>query len=159
MARDYLKDMNELIAAGDQRKARLAAATFQTKVVKSLEGRLGSPDGADQVRSRLATYTASPAAYIDLTKMMCVLRAHEALAKFNEALPPTIKKFDDPQVAKIAALLDGFRKANSGEIAFALALVATRLKTPWELIRLATRGAPSRNATDIAAAPTQSRSP
>jgi hypothetical protein len=153
MARDYLKDMNELIAAGNQRQARLAAATFQTKVVKSLEGRLGSPDGADQVRARLATYTASPAAYLDLTKMMCVLRAREALAKFNEALPPTIKKFDDPQVAKITALLDGFRKANSEEIAFALALVATRLKTPWELIRLATRGAPSRNASDIAATP------
>jgi hypothetical protein len=153
MARDYVKDMNELIAAGNQRQARLAAATFQTKVVKSLEGRLGSPDGADQVRARLATYTASPAAYLDLTKMMRVLRAREALAKFNEALPPTIKKFDDPQVAKITTLLDGFRKANAEEIAFALALVATRLKTPWELIRLATRGAPSRNASDIAAAP------
>jgi hypothetical protein len=153
MARDYVKDMNELIAAGNQRQARLAAATFQTKVVKSLEGRLGSPDGADQVRARLATYTASPAAYLDLTKMMRVLRAREALAKFNEALPPTIKKFDDPQVAKITALLDGFRKANAEEIAFALALVATRLKTPWELIRLATRGAPGRNASDIAAAP------
>jgi hypothetical protein len=153
MARDYVKDMNELIAAGNQRQARLAAATFQTKVVKSLEGRLGSPDGADQVSARLATYTASPAAYLDLTKMMRVLRAREALAKFNEALPPTIKKFDDPQVAKITTLLDGFRKANAEEIAFALALVATRLKTPWELIRLATRGAPSRNASDIAAAP------
>jgi hypothetical protein len=153
MARDYVKDMNELIAAGNQRQARLAAATFQTKVVKSLEGRLGSPDGADQVRARLATYTASPAAYLDLTKMMRVLRAREALAKFNEALPPTIKKFDDPQVAKITTLLDGFRKANAEEIAFALALVATRLKTPWELIRLATKGAPSRNASDIAAAP------
>ena len=153
MARDYVKDMNELIAAGNQRQARLAAATFQTKVVKSLEGRLGSPDGADQVRGRLATYTASPVAYLDLTKMMCVLRAREALAKFNETLPPTIKKFDDPQVAKITTLLDGFKKANAEEIAFALALVATRLKTPWELIRLATKGAPSRNASDIAATP------
>jgi hypothetical protein len=153
MARDYLKDMNELIAAGDQRKARLAAATFQTKVVKSLEGRLGSPDGADQVRARLATYTASPAAYLDLTKMMFVLRARDALAKFNEALPPTIKKLDDAQVAKMTALLGAFRKANADEIAFALALVATRLKTPWELLRLATKGAPSRNASDVAAGP------
>ena len=51
MARDYVKGMNEMIAAGNQRQARLAAATFQTKVVKSIEGTLGSPDGADQVRS------------------------------------------------------------------------------------------------------------
>jgi hypothetical protein len=111
MARDYLMDMNELIAAGNQRQARLAAATFQTKVVKSIEGRLSSPDAADQVRARLATYTASPAAYLDLTKMMCVLSARDALAKFNEALPPTIKKFDDAQVSRMTALLDAFSKA------------------------------------------------
>jgi len=85
--------------------------------------------------------------------MMFVLRAHDALAKFNEALPPTIKKLDDAQVAKVTALLNAFRKANADEIAFALALVATRLKTPWELLRLATRGAPSRNASDVAAGP------
>jgi hypothetical protein len=153
MARDYLKDMNELIAAGNQRQARLAAATFQTKVVKSIEGRLGSLDDADQVRAKLATYTASPAAYPDLTKMMCVLRARDALTEFNEALPPAIKKFDDAQVATMTALLDAFRKANAEEIAFALALVATRLKTPSELLRLATRSAPGRNASDIAASP------
>ena len=34
---------------------------------------------------------------------------------------------------------------------FALALVAKRLKTSWHLIRLATTGAPSRNAADVAA--------
>jgi hypothetical protein len=153
MARDYVKAMNELIAAGNLKQARLATATFQTKVVKSIEGTLGSPDGADQVRARLATYTASQAAYLDLTKMMSALRARDALAKFNEALPQAIKKLDAAQVAKIAALLDAFKKTNAEEIPFALALVATRLTTPWELIRLATRNTPSKNASDIAAAP------
>ena len=153
MARDYVKDMNELIAAGNQKQARLAAATFQTKVAKSIEGTLGSPDGADQVRARLATYTASQAAYLDVTKTVRVLRARDTLAKFNEALPEAIKKFDAAQVAKIAALLDAFKKSNAEEIPYALALVATRLATPWELIRLATRNAPSKNASDIAAAP------
>jgi hypothetical protein len=153
MARDYVKGMNELITAGNQRQARLAAATFQTKVVKSIEGTLGSPDGADQVRTRLATYTASQAAYVDLTKTMCVLRARDALAKFNEALPETIRKFDDALVSKITASLDAFKKANPEEIPFALALVATRLRTPWELMRLATEAARSKKASDVAAAP------
>ncbi len=31
--------------------------------------------------------------------------------------------------------------------------MATRLKTPWQLIRLATKAAPSKNAADIAATP------
>ena len=151
MVRDYVKEINELIAADNQRGALRVAATFQTKVVKSLENTLGSPDGADQTRITLATYTASPAAYDDLAKMLCVLRARDALAKFNEALPATIKKFDDARVLKITKLLDGFGKEHPEALPFALALVAKRLRTSWQLVRLATKTAPSKQATDIAA--------
>ena len=59
--------------------------------------------------------------------MLCVLRARDALAKFNEALPAVIKKFD-ARVAKITKLLDGFGKDHPDAVPFALALVATRLK-------------------------------
>jgi len=151
MARDYVKEINELIAADNQRGALRVAATFQTKVVKSLENTLGSPDGADQTRIKLAIYTASHAAYGDLAKMLCVLRARDALAKFNEALPATIKRFDDARVLKITKLLDGFGKEHPEALPFALALVAKRLRTSWQLVRLATKAAPSKQATDIAA--------
>jgi hypothetical protein len=153
MARDYVEGIDGFIAANDQREARRAAATFQTKVVKYIENTLGSPDGANQTRVKLATYTASHAAYGDLTKILCVLRARDALAKFSDALPAKIDKFDDASVAKVAALLDAFRKTHAEEIPFALALVAGRLRTPWQLIRLATKAAPSKNAADIAATP------
>jgi hypothetical protein len=153
MARDYVKAIDELIAADNQKEARRAAAAFQTKVVKSLEGTLGSPDGANQTRIKLATYTASHAVYDDLNKIMCVLRARDALAKFSDALPAKIDKFDDARVAKVTALLDGFRKTNAADVPFALALVAKRLKTQWQLIRLATKAAPTKNAADIAATP------
>ncbi len=151
MARDYVTEINDLIAADNQRGALRVAATFQTKVVKSLENTLGSPDGADQTRIKLAIYTASHAAYGDLAKMLCVLRARDALAKFNEALPATIKKFDDARVLKITKLLDGFGKEHPEALPFALALVAKRLRTSWQLVRLATKAAPSKQATDIAA--------
>ena len=153
MARDYVGGISKLIAADNQREARQVAAAFQTKVVKSLENTFGSPDGADQARVKLATYTASPAAHSDLTKMLCVLRAREALAKFGDALPVTLEKFDDARLSKVTALLDEFRKTNAEELPFALALVAMRLRTPWQLIRLATKAAPSKNAADIAATP------
>jgi len=45
------------------------------------------------------------------------------------------------------------RKTNADEVPFALAMVAKRLKTPWQLIRLATVAAPTKNAADIAATP------
>jgi hypothetical protein len=153
MARDYVKEINELIAADNQRGARRVAATFQTKIVKYLENTLGSPDGADQTRIKLATYTASHAAYSDLTKMLCVLRARDALAKFSDALPATIKKFDDARVVKVTKLLDAFGKDHPDAVPFALALVAKRLRTSWQLIRFATKAAPSKNAADIAATP------
>ena len=153
MARDYVRGIDELIAADDLHKARQVAAVFQTKIVKSLEGTLSSSDGADQARTKLATYTASRAAYGDLIKVLCVLRAHDALAKFNDALPASIEKFDDARVVQVTALLDALGKDHADIVPFALALVARRLRIPWDLIRLATNAAPSKNAADIAATP------
>jgi len=153
MARDYIKKIDELILANNPREALRVAATFQIKVVKYLESTLGSPEGTEQTRKKLAAYTASRAAYDDLTKMLSVLRARDALAKFNQALPASIAKFDDARVAKITGLLHAFRKTHVEEIPFALALVAKRLKTSWQLMRLATKAAPSKSAADVAATP------
>jgi hypothetical protein len=153
MARDYNAQMKELIAGDRQRELQQAAAAFQVKVVKSLEGTLGTPDGAAQARSRLAAYTASPAVYGDLTKILVALRAREALAKFNDALPARIVKFDDAQVTRIMGLVDAFAKKNADAVPFALALVALRLNTPWQLMRLATKAARSKKAADVAATP------
>jgi hypothetical protein len=153
MASDYIKKIDELTLANNQKQAVQVATTFQIKVVKSLENVLGSPDGAEQTRKKLAAYTASRSAYDDLTKMQAVLRERDALAKFNEALPAAIQKFDDARVAKITALLDAFGKKHADVIPFALALVAKRLKTPWQLARLATKAASSKNAADVAATP------
>jgi len=153
MTRDYVSEIDGLIAADDLREARQVAATFQTKIVKSLEGTLGSPDGADQTRTKLATYTASRAAHSDLTRMLCVLRARDALSKFGDALPATIETFDDARVAKVTALLDALGKNHADVIPFALALVAGRLRTPWQLIQLATTAAPGKNAADNTATP------
>jgi hypothetical protein len=77
MARDYIAQMKPLIAADKQAEIRKVAEIFQTKVFKYLENALSSPDGADRARKRLATYTASRAAFGDLTRMVTVLSAAE----------------------------------------------------------------------------------
>ena len=153
MARDYINAMTPLITANNQREARRVATTFQTKVVKYLESTLGSADGVEQTRAKLAAYTASRSAYGDLTKMICVLRARAALTKFNEALPAKIDRFDDARLAKISKLLGTFAKSHAEALPFALALVAKRLKISWQLILLATKAAAGKNAADIAAMP------
>jgi hypothetical protein len=153
MARDYAKVIDELVASDNKSEAGQAAATFQIKVLKSLENTLSSAAGVNQTRIKLATYTASRAVYDDLTRVLCVLRAREALAKFNDALPATIEKFDAARVAKVTELLDALAKSNAEALPFALALVARRLKISWQLIRLATKAAPSKSVADIAATP------
>jgi hypothetical protein len=153
MASDYIKKVDELVGGNNLKEAAKVASTFQTKVVKSIESVLSSSDGAEQIRSKLAAYTASRTVYGDVLKMQCVLRSRDVLAKFDAALPERIQKFDDAQIAKITALLDKLGKAQAEAIPFALALVAARLKAPWQLIRFATKAAASKNATDVAAAP------
>jgi hypothetical protein len=153
MARDYVNQMKGLITADKQREAKQIAIAFQTKIVKYLESTLGSPDGVNQTRSKLATYTASHGVYGDLIKMLCVLRARDALAKCENALPAAIDEFHSARLCKIAELLGALRKTNADEVPFALAMVTKRLKTPWQLIRLATMAAPTKNAADIAATP------
>jgi hypothetical protein len=153
MARDYDDQMKPLIAADNQPEIRKAAAIFQTKVFKYLENALGAPAGADRARTKLATYTASRSVYGDLTRMVSVLGARDALAKLNKELPASIMEFDEAQVATMTALLDAFRKQSAAALPFALTLVAKRLKTFWQLVRLATEAAPSKNAADIAATP------
>jgi hypothetical protein len=153
MARDYIKQVTDLLAADKQKETRQAASTFQTKVVKSLENTLTSPATAKQIQGKLATYTASQAVYADLIKMFSVLRARDELAKLGEALPAKISKLEGDELAKVMPLLDGFAKTNPEQIPFALRLVAGRLKTHWELIRLATKAVPTKSVTDIATAP------
>ena len=153
MARDYIKAINDQVAANNPKEVQKIASAFQTKVVKVLENTLASPDGTEMARAKLGQYTASRTAFDDVKKMLLVLQAGNALAKFNEKLPERIAKFDDGQVAKITTLLDTFKKTNAPAIPFALALVARRMKAPWQLIRLATKAAASKNATDVVATP------
>jgi hypothetical protein len=153
MARDYIKAINDQVAANNQKEVLKIASTFQTKVVKVLESTLASAESTEFARGKLAQYTASRTAFEDVKKIQHVLRAGAALPKFNEKLPEKITKFDDGQVDQITARLDAFKKAHPEALPFALTLVARRLKTFWQLVRLATKAAASKSAADVAATP------
>jgi hypothetical protein len=153
MARDYNKAIGDLDATNNSKELLKIASAFQTKIVKVLENTLASSNGTELARANLAQYTASSTAFDDVVKMLHVLRARDALLKFDAKLPQRISKFDDGQVARITPLLDSLRKANADAVPFALTLVAKRLKPDWQLIRLATKAAASKNAADIAMTP------
>ena len=154
MARDYNEQMKLLIAANKARDAAAGGGGLPDQGGEVAGGKPGvRPRVPERARSKLAVYTASPSAYGDLVKMMGVFRASEALAKFGAALPEKILKFDDAQVGKVTGLLDSFRKQDPDAVPFALAVVAGRLRTPRELMHIATKAARTRNAADVAATP------
>src|SRR5262249_46605111 len=145
--------IDDQTAADNPREVRKTAAGFQTKVVKVLENMMASPDSMEAARARLGRYTASRTAFDDVRKIAQALRATEALAKVDDQLPEQIAKFEGARVAQVAAQLETFRKANPQALSFALTLVARRLKTSWQLVRLATKAAASKSAADVAATP------
>jgi hypothetical protein len=153
MARDYADTMKRAVATNNLREAQQVAQAFQIKVTKYLESTLASTDGAARARAGLSVYTSSPAIFDDLTKMLSVLRARDALAEFSKALPTKIDELEGEQLAKVIDLLNAFTAKHAEAMPFALTTVAKLLKTPWQLIRLATKIADSKDAADIAATP------
>jgi hypothetical protein len=151
MARDYTEEMKLLIAADNRRDATKVAHAFQTKVAKSLEIALASPGGAERVRAELALYTSSAAIFKDLHKILCGLRARDALAEFAGKLPAGIEKFEGECLRKVQEQLEAFTAGHVEAMPFALTIIAGRLKSRWELMRLATKLSASKKATDIAA--------
>jgi hypothetical protein len=153
MARDYSHNMKRMIAANNQHEIGKIATAFQTKVVKYLESTLAADGGIDRIRAGLAMYTSSQAVFHDLTKMVCVLGARDALAELHEALPAKINRLEGKELAKVQALLDAFVAKHVGALPFALTVVTNHLKTPWQLIHLAPKPAKGRDGSEAAPTP------
>jgi hypothetical protein len=62
-----------------------------------------------------------------------------------------VDNFDGDALSRVRGLLDGFVAQHPEAMPFALTMVTKRLKVPWQLARLATRSARSKNAAEIAA--------
>jgi hypothetical protein len=153
MARDYSHNMKRMITANNQHEITKIANSFQTKVVKYLESTLVAGGGIDRIRTGLAIYTSSPAVFDDLTKMVRVLLARDGLAELNEALPPKIDKLEGKALANVHALLKVFAGKHPDALPFALTIVANHLKTPWQLIHLATKATKNKDGTDPVPSP------
>lgn len=153
LARGYVSDLKSLTTANKQREAEMAVQAFQNKTIKYLEGTLASPHGAEQARARLTGRAGSKAVFNDVGKILRVLKASEVLAQFAEGLPARIDKLAGARLEKTVALLDKVAAARPDAIPFALTAVASRLKVYWQLIRLATKAATTKDAAEIAATP------
>jgi hypothetical protein len=153
MAADYIANAKKAIVNNNRSEAQRIAAAFRKKVLTYLNGVLGSADGIATVRAGLEAYTSSRATFNDLTKILRLMHAHEALAEFSGRPPPKIKALDSDSLTKVLGLLDALRAKHADVVPFALTIMVNRLETPWHLICLATKVAGSKAVSKIAATP------
>lgn len=153
MAADYIADAKKVISADKQPEVRQIARAFQKKVLISLNGQLGSAEGAASIRDGLMAYTSSHATFDDLKKMLRYLDMQRELEDFGRALAPKIARLEGASLAKVLGLLRALKAKRVDAVPFALTIVANRLETPWELLSIATVSADDRAAARIAASP------
>ncbi|MBR0690763.1 hypothetical protein JQ612_27900 [Bradyrhizobium manausense] len=153
MAADYIADAKDVISADRQGEARQMARAFQKKVLISLNGLLGSADGAASIRDGLMAYTSSHATFDDLKKMLRYLDMQRELEDFGGALAPKIARLEGASLSKVLGLLSALKAKSIDAVPFALTIVARRLEAPWELLSVATAPADDRAAARIAASP------
>lgn len=153
MAADYIADAKKVISADKQPEVRQIARAFQKKVLISLNGQLGSAEGAASIRDGLMAYTSSHATFDDLKKMLRYLDMQRELEDFGRALAPKIARLEGASLAKVLGLLRALKAKRVDAVPFALTIVANRLETPWELLSIATVPADDRAAARIAASP------
>ncbi|MCG2629970.1 hypothetical protein L6654_25420 [Bradyrhizobium sp. WYCCWR 13023] len=153
MAADYIANATDVISADRQHEARQLAQAFQKKVLISLNGLLGSAEGAAGIRDGLMAYTSSHATFDDLKKMLRYLDMQRELEDFGRALPPKIARLEGASLDKVLGLLTALKARHADAVPFALTIVAKRLETPWELLSIATVPADDRAAARIAASP------
>lgn len=153
MAGEYVAAAKAAIGSHNQAEVQRLAAAFRKKAMSYLDSVLKTDDGVATVRAGLDVYTSSHASFGDLTKMLQVMRAQNELAEFARALPAKLVELEGDRLASVFGLLNELRSKRPDSVPFALTIVARRLQTPWQLLRLATKLAASRAVANIAATP------
>jgi hypothetical protein len=150
MTRDYCEAMKKALVGCHLQEADQLANGFQTKVVKSLQGTLASPEGAASAAHGLAQYTSSRACMNDLKKILAALQLREALAAFCAGLPKKIDRLGGETLHKVLALLDALANKHPQGLPFAVTIIMRRLEQPWQIGLLAIHASHGKTAEDVA---------
>ena len=148
------KAVSEQVAAafecGDDARAGQLAAGFQDRAVKRMEMLLNAAAKDEKVRRRLSGQIGTRRALDDVAAVVALLRAQDLLAAFGSRLPNHIEALDDATIRDLLLLIESRAGGGPELFVYKLALTMSRLEFPWQLIRLATGAAGSRNASRVA---------
>jgi hypothetical protein len=124
---------------------------FQDQAVVRIRAMLEETNTDDKARRRMVGQIGTSAALEDARDLLAILAGRDALAAMASRLPGHIANLADTQLEQVRSIVAS--GVAGGLLPFALIMVMGRLASPWQLIRLAVRGAESDDASRIAATP------
>ena len=126
---------------------------FQDQVAARVRAMLDEAATDDKVRRRMIGQIGVPQPLDAARDLLTILTGRELLAAMASRLPGHITNLADAQLDQVKGMVDACAASAGGLLPFALILVMGRLASPWQLIRLAVRGAESDDAALIATTP------
>lgn len=161
-AKALSEDVNRALAADDRLKVEQLVRALHERAIQRMNDVLAVIGSNEKARRRFSVEVGTPRAVEDVTTLVRILGIRDVLADLARRLPDHIRAFEREQIDQVKTLLDGlsaqksFQHAPSQKSAlflYGLIIVASRLATPWQLIRLAARAAESDDTERIAGTP------
>lgn len=152
-AKSVSGEVSRAYAENDTARAELLARGFQDRVAQRMQEALAAADTDDKAKRRLAVQVSTPRAFEDLQAVLGILKLREPLSVLSKRIPSHIKSLDESMRDDIKALLDSPAIVPPDMFLPALLVVMSRLATPWQLIRFATKAAGSDLAARVAETP------
>lgn len=142
-AKAVSEDVLRAFAADDVGRAEHLARGFQDRVAQRMQDMLMPAVGDEKTQRRLAVQIGTARAIDDARAILVVLKNRDTLATIGARLPGHIKNFSDPLLGEVKTFLDSAHIVPPALFLHGLLIVMSRLATPWQLIRIATKAAGS----------------
>jgi len=161
-AKALSEDINRALLAEDRAKADQLVRALHDRALQRMKETVAAVGSDEKARRRIAIELGTPRALNDLNMVISILALRDVLTDLTRRLPSHIRAFEREQIDGVRAVLDaaaaqsqtnGDRTPKSDVFSYGLILAMTRLASPWQLIRIATRAAESDTAARIAETP------
>lgn len=152
-AKEYSDEVSKALLDNDKAKAEALTVAFQDKVAGRIESAFTAAKAEEKARRRLIAQIGTPRASEDVSGLLTVLKARDALDDLAKRLPGHIQNLNDATLDNTKALVDAAANYDPEVLLYALLVVMSRLAAPWQLTRLAVKAADSDVAARVADTP------
>ncbi|HTZ01373.1 MAG TPA: hypothetical protein VMC05_03490 [Xanthobacteraceae bacterium] len=156
------EDIHRALLADDRAKADQVVKALHERAVSRIREIIAGTQLDEKARRRLGVQVGTPRALEDLATLVALLSLRDILGDLGRRLPGQIRVLDREEVNSLTKQIDavvaqshleanGIRKADV--YLYGCILVMSRLASPWQLIRIATRAAESDDTARVAETP------